>query len=128
MPFTTASEEERDEIIKESLAQIPNREVQSEEGFRIVITGKGGVGKTVLAAIFAYKFVEKGFNVLAVDEDPQMNLPMALGLPDEIIKKIVPLNKQLDYIEENARWRPGIGWWLCRRHAFNDDDEIDRFG
>jgi len=128
MVFTKASEEERDEIIKKILQTIPNREIKKDEGFRIVITGKGGVGKTVLSSIFSYKFANKGLKVLAVDEDPQMNLPMVLGLPENIIKKIIPLNKQLDYIEEKTGARPGTGWGLFIRLNPEVEDVVERFG
>jgi CO dehydrogenase maturation factor len=128
MVFTKASEEERDEIIKKILQTIPNREIKKDEGFRIVITGKGGVGKTVLSSIFSYKFTNKGLKVLAVDEDPQMNLPMALGLSENIIKKIIPLNKQLDYIEEKTGARPGTGWGLFIRLNPEVEDVVERFG
>ena len=71
-----------------------------EEGFRVVITGKGGAGKTTITAILARLFARKGYKVLAVDEDPQMNLPFALGLPPEEASEIVPLSKNAGYIEE----------------------------
>jgi len=48
-------------------------------GMRIVITGKGGVGKTTLTSCLATILASAGTHVLAVDEDPQMNLPNALG-------------------------------------------------
>jgi CO dehydrogenase maturation factor len=128
MVFTKASEEERDVIIKKILQEIPNRKVRRDEGLRIVVTGKGGVGKTVLSSILSYKFTNYGYNVLAVDEDPQMNLPMTLGLSDEVIKKIIPLNKQLDYIEEKTGARPGTGWGLFIKLNPEVEDVVDRFG
>ncbi|MFP3130755.1 MAG: AAA family ATPase [Nitrososphaeria archaeon] len=128
MAFTTAPEEERDEIVRKILLTIPKRGFKKDEGFRIVITGKGGVGKTVLSAIFSYKFAKEGLKVLAVDEDPQTNLPMALGLPGNIVEKIIPLNKQLDYIEEKTGARPGTGWGLFIRLNPDVDDVVERFG
>jgi len=41
-----------------------------DRGARIVITGKGGVGKTTITALLAHLFAQKGFTTLAVDEDP----------------------------------------------------------
>ncbi|MCU0633197.1 MAG: AAA family ATPase, partial [Methanolinea sp.] len=46
---------------------------------RVVIAGKGGVGKTTLAALLAYTFSRQGTHVLAVDGDPQSNLAASLG-------------------------------------------------
>lgn len=128
MPFSRATEEERDKIVKEILAEIPEVEKKVEFGKRIVITGKGGVGKTVICALLSHLFANAGFNVLAVDEDPQMNLPFALGLLFEMANKIVPLNKQLDYIEEKTGARPGAGWGLFFRLNPDVSDVVQRFG
>lgn len=128
MPFTRASEEERDLIVKEILAEIPEVEKKTESGIRIVVTGKGGVGKTVICAALSHLLADAGFNVLAVDEDPQMNLPFALGLPFEKAESIIPLNRQLDYIEEKTGVRPGSGWGLFFKLNPDVSDVVERFG
>jgi CO dehydrogenase maturation factor len=128
MPFTTASEKERDRIIEQILSEIPEVERKIEEGRRIVVTGKGGVGKTVVSSVLAYLFSNAGFNVLAVDEDPQMNLPFALGIPIDKANEITPLNKQIDYIEEKTGARPGTGWGLFFRLNPDVSDVVERFG
>ncbi len=46
----------------------------------IAIAGKGGVGKTIIAALLINLLSKKGL-VLAVDADPATNLNQALGLP-----------------------------------------------
>lgn len=48
----------------------------------IAIVGKGGTGKTTIAALLIELLMEKGA-VLAIDGDPSANLHMALGLPLE---------------------------------------------
>ncbi|MBE0416072.1 MAG: AAA family ATPase [Dehalococcoidia bacterium] len=48
----------------------------------IAIAGKGGTGKTTIAALLIKLLTEKGV-VLAIDGDPSSNLHMALGLPLE---------------------------------------------
>jgi len=48
----------------------------------IAVTGKGGVGKTTVAALMVRLLVEAGQGpVLAVDADPNLNLNAALGVP-----------------------------------------------
>ncbi len=48
----------------------------------IAVTGKGGVGKTTVAALMVRLLVEAGKGpVLAVDADPNLNLNAALGVP-----------------------------------------------
>lgn len=49
-------------------------------GKMIVVAGKGGVGKTAIAALLIDLLSKKGV-VLAIDADPSTNLNTALGLP-----------------------------------------------
>jgi CO dehydrogenase maturation factor len=97
--------------------------------FRAVITGKGGVGKTTLTACLATALARSGVNTLAVDEDPQMNLPYAIGLGVEKASAIVPLNRNSDYIEEKTGARPGAaGWGALFRLNPDVDDVVARYG
>jgi CO dehydrogenase maturation factor len=50
-------------------------------GAKIAIGGKGGVGKTTVCAVWAQLFAEDGFDVLAIDADPNTNLSLAFGIP-----------------------------------------------
>ena len=56
---------------------------------KIAITGKGGVGKTTFAATLARLYAEEGRTVLAADVDPDANLGLALGFPEEILDSII---------------------------------------
>lgn len=99
-----------------------------EPGFRIVITGKGGVGKTTITALLSHLFAEKGFTTLAVDEDPQMNLPYAIGISRAESDRIIPLAKNFDYVEEKTGARPGAGWGLMLKLNPDVSDVVERFG
>jgi CO dehydrogenase maturation factor len=65
-----------------------------EKGIRVVITGKGGVGKTTLVALISHLFAKEGKRVLAIDGDPQQNLALALGIPKSKAEGIVTVSEQ----------------------------------
>lgn len=65
---------------------------------KIAITGKGGVGKTTLAAVLSRLYAGEGFRVLAVDADPDANLAMALGFPEQLRAQIVPIAEMKELI------------------------------
>lgn len=95
------------------------------EELKVFVTGKGGVGKTTISAVLAVLFAQRGYKVLAVDEDSQINLPFSLGIKD--VNKIIPLAQNFDYIEEKAGVRPGQGW--SSMFCLNPDvsDVIEKF-
>lgn len=74
---------------------------------KIAVTGKGGVGKTTVAAILASLYAKEGRKVLAVDADPASSLMSALGVSEELKTRVVPLSGMLDLIEERTGARPG---------------------
>jgi anion-transporting ArsA/GET3 family ATPase len=47
----------------------------------LVVTGKGGVGKTAVSAILGRAFADRGRRVLVVEVDPRENLHQMLGVP-----------------------------------------------
>lgn len=95
---------------------------------KIVVTGKGGVGKTTITSLLAHTLVEKGYKVLAIDEDPQMNLPLTLGLSFLQSNNVVPLNSASEYIEEKTGVKPNSKWGAFFKLNPDVSDVIDRFG
>jgi CO dehydrogenase maturation factor len=69
---------------------------------KIAITGKGGVGKTTFAATLARLYAAEGKNVLAADVDPDANLGLALGFPEELLDSIVPITKMRKLVQERT--------------------------
>jgi CO dehydrogenase maturation factor len=72
---------------------------------KIAISGKGGVGKTLLASLLAKIFAQSGYSVIAIDADPDANLAATLGFPEP--EKITPISEMADLIEERTGARPG---------------------
>ncbi len=72
---------------------------------KIAISGKGGVGKTLLAALLSKVFVESGYSVLAIDADPDANLASTLGFPHA--ETIIPISEMRAMIEERTGVQSG---------------------
>ena len=72
---------------------------------KIAISGKGGVGKTLLAALLSRVFTQSGYSVLAIDADPDANLAVTLGFPQA--EKIVPISEMKDLVAERTGAEPG---------------------
>jgi CO dehydrogenase maturation factor len=71
---------------------------------KIAVAGKGGVGKTFISSTLCRLLASDGYNVLAVDADPNFNLAYALGIPREVADNIIPLtvNDIVDRFGVNA--------------------------
>lgn len=74
---------------------------------KIAISGKGGVGKTTLAALLAQVYADAGRNVLAVDADPSPCLAGALGFPSELQAQLSPISEMDELIYERTGAKPG---------------------
>lgn len=93
---------------------------------KIAITGKGGVGKTTLAALLAYIYAREGRNVIAIDADPAGGLAGALGFPPELAENLTPISEMEDLIYERTGAKPGSygGFFSLTPRV---DDIPDRF-
>ena len=95
---------------------------------KIAVSGKGGVGKTTLAAVLARLYAEEGLKVLAADVDPDANLGMALGFEPERIEALTPVSKMSELIaERTAANVPGSAYGKLFKMNPRVDDIPDRF-
>ncbi len=69
---------------------------------KIAISGKGGVGKSTLAAALALLMARQNRRVLAIDADSDANLAAALGISGKNLNKIIPVAAQVALIEERT--------------------------
>lgn len=88
---------------------------------KIAITGKGGVGKTTLAALLAHIYATEGRTVLAIDADPAASLAYALGFPRELADQITPIAELEELILERTGARPGTVGGYFRLNPRVDD-------
>ncbi len=72
---------------------------------KIGISGKGGVGKTTVAALLARLLAAEGDRVIAVDADPAPCLASALGIENG--DEIAPVTELKELIEERTGAKPG---------------------
>ena len=69
---------------------------------KIAVSGKGGVGKTLIAGGLARGFVERGLKTIAIDADSSPNLGLTLGLSAEETRKIVPITENKPLVESKT--------------------------
>jgi CO dehydrogenase maturation factor len=69
---------------------------------KIAVTGKGGVGKTLIAAGLSWSLARSGKKTIAIDADPSPNLGLMLGLSQEQADAIIPLSENASLIEEKT--------------------------
>jgi CO dehydrogenase maturation factor len=87
---------------------------------KVAVSGKGGVGKTLVAAGLAYFFAKKGFKTIAIDADPSPNLALTLGLSSEEAHHIVPISENKQLVEAKT----GTGYAGVYRLTFTVDDIV----
>lgn len=90
---------------------------------KIAVSGKGGVGKTLVAGVLAEYLAGKGFTVLAIDADATPNLALTLGIPNDEAVKIVPISENTPLIESKTQTgMPGV-----YNLSFSVEDIVEKF-
>lgn len=95
---------------------------------KIAVAGKGGVGKTFVAATLSRLLARDGYKILAVDADPNLNLAYSLGVDHETADKILPLSDNEELVNEKTGIAPdqALGNMFNMNPRVNDI--VDRFG
>ncbi len=87
---------------------------------KIAVSGKGGVGKTLIAGVLAHGFVERGLKTIAIDADSSPNLALTLGLSAEEARRIVPISENTALVESKT----STGYSGVYRLQFSVDDIV----
>ena len=95
---------------------------------KIAVAGKGGVGKTFISGTLARLLARDGYNVLAVDADPNINTASSLGIPSEIAETIIPLSENETLIKEKTGVTPGKSYSKVFRLTPKVSDIVEKFG
>ncbi len=89
------------------------------EGIKIAVSGKGGVGKTTVAALLVRHLAARRKRVLAIDADPVASLGGALGIEGH--EKIRPIADMKDLIFERTGAKPGTMGGFFKMNPKVDD-------
>ncbi|MBS7632586.1 AAA family ATPase [Candidatus Bathyarchaeota archaeon] len=90
---------------------------------KIAVSGKGGVGKTLIAGGLAFFFVQKGLKTIAIDADPSPNLALTLGMSPDEARLIQPISENAELIESKTK----TGYSGVFRLSFTVDDIIRQY-
>lgn len=90
---------------------------------KVAVSGKGGVGKTLIAAGLARGFAERGLKTIAIDADSSPNLALTLGLSTEEARKIVPISQNKELVESKT----DTGYSGVYRLSFTVDDIVHEY-
>jgi CO dehydrogenase maturation factor len=89
---------------------------------KIAVAGKGGSGKTTIAGTLARIVAERGYRVVAVDDDSNPNLALTVGVTAAAAAGFPALSRELleERTEADGTRRLAL--------AVPAEDVIDRFG
>ena len=90
---------------------------------KVAVSGKGGVGKTLIAAGLARGFAERGLKTMAIDADSSPNLGLTLGLSAEETRKIVPISENKELVDSKT----GTGVSGFYKLSFTVDDIVREY-
>ena len=87
---------------------------------KVAVSGKGGVGTTLIAGGLASGFAARGLKTMAIDADSSPNLALTLGLSTGEARKIVPISENKELVESKT----STGYSGVYRLSFTVDDIV----
>ncbi len=83
-------------------AQLLQNPVNGVTTVKIAVSGKGGVGKTTFSASLVKYYLQQGYQVYAVDADPDVSLGTVLGLPEGVVDGLKPIVEMREIVANNT--------------------------
>jgi len=90
---------------------------------KVAVSGKGGVGKTLIAAGLARGFAERGLKTIAIDADSSPNLALTLGLSAKESRKILPISENKELVDSKT----STGYSGVYKLSFTVDDIVREY-
>ncbi len=90
---------------------------------KVAVSGKGGVGKTLIAAGLARGFADRGLKTIAIDADSSPNLALTLGLSAEESRKILPISENKELVDSKT----STGYSGVYKLSFTVDDIVREY-
>jgi CO dehydrogenase maturation factor len=90
---------------------------------KVAVSGKGGVGKTLIAGGIARGFAERKYKTIAIDADSSPNLALTLGLTAEEARKITPISENKALVESKT----STGYSHVYNLNFSVDDIVKEY-
>lgn len=100
-----------------------SKRIEIVSAMKIAVSGKGGVGKTLVAGAVACILARKGLKTIAIDADPSPNLALTLGLDPEEANEILPISENKELVE--SKTNTGVSG--IYRLTFTVDDIVKDF-
>ena len=82
----------------------------------LIFTGKGGVGKTSVAAATALRAADRGLKTLVMSTDPAHSLADSLDLEGPLGPEPVRITDNLDALEVSIYHDIETNWGIVREH------------
>lgn len=75
----------------------------------IAVSGKGGTGKTLVSSLLIKSLIDKDLDILAIDANPDSNLPEALGI--EVDRTVGDIREELKKDTAEGNIPPEVNKW-----------------
>jgi CO dehydrogenase maturation factor len=91
---------------------------------KVAIAGKGGAGKTTISGTLARQLARQGYEVLALDNDLNPNLPLTVGIPAERLTDLPTMSSDIVEVVDGRLVLTQTLDQIQEAHAMNAPDGV----